>query len=211
VPTTINGRTLGVARNGIFSTENTDAIPGGRLWGPAAASWNWMRRDFIAAGGRPGDFMPAGPASSARSVPQQQGFWANQPPPAAYPGTSNHGWGIAVDVVSRVAAEWIMRNGHRYGWSWDEGQRVGEWWHFRCVRVVKPPKRDALAHLRPDERRWCRELDRLRCTRRDPDRQRVLERVLTKRRKDIWRAAQESGWSKRNRAKRYRSIKARTA
>jgi predicted chitinase len=72
----------------------------------------------------------------------------------------------------------------------------------------RPP--DALAHLTDRERAWCREYDRLRQADRDPDRRRVLRRVMTEQRKRIWRAAQQTGWNRANRAARYRSLWART-
>lgn len=200
---------LGVAQNGFFTDANTDPIPGGRLWPPAAASWNAMRADALADGIKPSEFMPAGPNSSARSRAAQDYFWRNQPPAAARPYTSNHGWGIAVDVATRRAAAWILRNGHRYGWSWDEGRRVGEWWHFRVVRVVKP-KPDPLAHLTTEERRWAHEYDALLARKRNRPRRVVLRRVMTARRKAIWRAGEHSGWDRFHRRARYRSLAART-
>ena len=48
----------------------------------------------------------------------------------AYPGTSNHGLGKAIDLWGK-SQEWVRKNGEQYGWSWDEGRSVGEPWHFR--------------------------------------------------------------------------------
>ncbi len=47
---------------------------------------------------------------------------------AAPPGTSNHGWGIAVDIASySTAVSWMRNNGRRYGFH----ERVpGEPWHW---------------------------------------------------------------------------------
>ncbi|MDQ3729661.1 MAG: M15 family metallopeptidase [Actinomycetota bacterium] len=147
MPTFVNGRALGVAANGLFNSRNTDPIPGGRLWPEAAATWRVMRAGAIRDGIPASYFMPAGSRSSARGRRAQDHFWANQPPTAARPYSSNHGWGIAVDVKTRSAAAWIMANGHRFGWSWDEGRRVGEWWHFRYVGLpaarLKQIMRDA--------------------------------------------------------------------
>jgi hypothetical protein len=53
---------------------------------------------------------------------------------AAYPGTSNHGLGRAIDVEGTAAQKWIRDNGESYGWSWAEGRSVGEPWHFTYVK-----------------------------------------------------------------------------
>src|SRR4051812_37138485 len=110
MPVAIRGRLLGVEQNGVFSSSNTDPIPGGRLWPEAALTWNAMRAAYVADGGIASDFVPAGPNSSARSREAQDFFWSHQPPPAARPYTSNHGWAIAVDVKTRQAAAWLLRN-----------------------------------------------------------------------------------------------------
>jgi hypothetical protein len=213
MPITINGRQLGVAQNGIFTQSNTDPIAGGRLWPEAALTWNAMRAAFIADRGQPEHFQPGGPASSARSIAQQQHFAAHQPPAAARPGTSNHGWGLAVDIPFADAQAWLMSNCQRYGWSHDEGARVGEAWHFRYVgastALLSKLQADPLAGYTASERRWIQEYDRLRRDRRDPDRQRVLQRVMTEQRKRIFRVAERSGWT-RPRRRRYQSLKART-
>jgi D-alanyl-D-alanine carboxypeptidase len=208
-PVVINGRSLGVERNGVFSDANTAAIPGGRLWTEAARAWNAMRAAAIEAGIRPSDFAPNGPASSARSVDSQRWFWNHRPPAAAPPGTSNHGWGLAVDVRTRVAAAWIASHGHRFGWSWDEGRRVGEWWHFRYVGGYRP-RPSPLAHLTRAERRWVQEYDRLKAAGRDIDRRRELRRAMRERRDEIAAAAAESGWDVNQRRRRHRSLLART-
>lgn len=49
---------------------------------------------------------------------------------AAYPGTSNHGWGKAIDVFPTAAQIWIKKNGYKFNWSWYEGKSVSEPWHF---------------------------------------------------------------------------------
>lgn len=137
MPAYVNGRALGVRSNGAFDRTNTHPIPGGRLWPEAALTWNAMRKAALASGIQPWEFVPNGPNSSARGRPAQEHFRRNQPPPAAPLYTSNHGWGIAVDVATRRAAAWILTHGSKFGWSWDEGQRVGEWWHFRYVGVPR--------------------------------------------------------------------------
>lgn len=218
MPVVVNGRTLGVAVNGVFTSANTDPIPGGVLWPDAAASWNAMRAAAIADGIPPEDFMPAGPDSSGRGRPAQDRFWklfqlgGN---PAAPPYTSNHGWAIAVDVKTKRAVAWMLKHAAKFGWSWDEGRRVNEWWHWRFIGGYKP-KVDRLRGYPKNEKRWIRELDKLRRDRHDVGRQRVLVRELTLARKRIWRAAQSradggdgKGWTALRR-RRYRSLMART-
>ena len=50
----------------------------------------------------------------------------------ASPGTSNHGWGLAVDVANTSGARlaWLLANAGRFGFSW-ESQK--EPWHIRYV------------------------------------------------------------------------------
>jgi hypothetical protein len=217
MPVTINGRNLGVATNGVFTKANTDPIPGGRLWPEAALTWNAMHAAYVADGGHPGDFAPAGPVSSARPRSAQDHFWTHQPPPAARPYSSNHGWGIAVDVKTRQAVAWLLKNAAKYGWSWDEGQRVGEWWHWRYVgaspALLRKLARDPLAGYTTAEQRWIRELDELmrKPSRsvRDEQRIRALQRVMVTQRKRIWTVANRDGWTT-TRKRRYESLRART-
>jgi hypothetical protein len=55
---------------------------------------------------------------------------------AATPGTSNHGWAIAVDMGGYSRAwSWIVANCGRFGFSLSEGLSVGEKWHIVFVRA----------------------------------------------------------------------------
>jgi len=56
------------------------------------------------------------------------------------------------------------------------------------------------------ERRWIIEYDHTH----NPDRRRVLRRVMTEQRKRIWVEAGRSGWDDANRRSRWRSLRART-
>jgi LAS superfamily LD-carboxypeptidase LdcB len=49
---------------------------------------------------------------------------------AAFPGTSNHGWGKSIDISGQANKAWIRKNGWKYNWSWYEGKSVNEDWHF---------------------------------------------------------------------------------
>jgi hypothetical protein len=227
MPVLINGRELGVAQNGVFNAINTDPIPGGKLWPEAALTWNAMRAAYIADGGHPDDFMPAGPNSSARSRSFQDYVWDlylhHGGNPAAPPYSSNHGWAIAVDVRTTAAAAWLLQNASKFGWSHDEGLRVGEWWHFRYVGLsASALKKLARKHIDPwrgytvSEKRWMREFDKLQRTNEDPHRREVLRRVMREQRKRIWKISQPKshggdgkGWTK-TRTKRYNSLLSRT-
>lgn len=218
MPVLVNGRLLGVEQNGVFTAANTDAIPGGRLWPEAALTWNAMHAAYVADGGHPDDFMPAGPVSAARPRSAQAFFWNHQPPAAAPLFTSNHGLAIAVDVKTLAAAAWLLRHGAEYGWSHDEGARVNEWWHFRYIGLA-PRRLAALRHqldprrgYTPAEKRWITEFDHHPA----PDRKHALVSAMRVQRKRVWVIAQPKakggdgkGWTS-NRIRRYASLKART-
>lgn len=59
---------------------------------------------------------------------------------AAVPGTSNHGWGLAIDIASAFGDRlaWLEANAVRFGWSWETVP--SEPWHIRYVSGdVIPP------------------------------------------------------------------------
>ena len=67
---------------------------------------------------------------------------------AAVPGTSNHGWGLAIDMaeeldgdtqpesVSPVFVKWLIKNARTYGFS---AELQSEPWHWRYVAGDKLP------------------------------------------------------------------------
>lgn len=80
---------------------------------------------------------PTGPNSSYRSYAKQVEFYnaylAGRGPLAARPGTSNHGWGRAVDIPTAQMQAMVRRYGHRFGWGIAGGQlssdAPSEPWH----------------------------------------------------------------------------------
>lgn len=54
--------------------------------------------------------------------------------PAGVPGTSNHGWGLAVDVsgASGKRLQWLLKYAEKFGFSWEvkDGANA-EAWHIR--------------------------------------------------------------------------------
>jgi hypothetical protein len=109
--------------------------PGHRLFAPAAASW----QNLVAAAGRDGFDLSI--TDSYRSYEQQvdladrKGLYRNGGL-AAVPGTSNHGWGLAVDADVRDPAllDWMRTNAPRYGWV-EASPREPWHWEFRPAQV----------------------------------------------------------------------------
>jgi len=59
----------------------------------------------------------------------------------AAPGTSNHGWGCAVDiwnVTKNGRLEWLLANADSFGWSWEI---QSEPWHIRYILGDRLPAR----------------------------------------------------------------------
>lgn len=77
---------------------------------------------------------------SYRTLEEQYAVKARKPHLAATPGTSNHGWGLAVDLscgaetYGGAAYAWLDRHGAQYGWTNPAWARPGgskrEPWHW---------------------------------------------------------------------------------
>lgn len=87
--------------------------------------------------------------------------------PAAIPGTSSHGQGLAVDINSWVYGngsnttrhQWLVNNAPRFGWSWElVGKPSGEPWHFNYVGGWADWASDNITPLETEEQREEREL-----------------------------------------------------
>lgn len=50
---------------------------------------------------------------------------------AAYPGTSNHGWALAIDLGDRWSRLMIDKYGAKFGWSKSWSDAPSEWWHIK--------------------------------------------------------------------------------
>jgi zinc D-Ala-D-Ala carboxypeptidase len=87
-----------------------------------------------------------GMTDSYRSLSAQFNLAARKPGLAARPGTSEHGWGLAVDLsegpdqVNSVRRAWFLLNAPRFGWDNPAWARPGgskpEPWHWEFVRGV---------------------------------------------------------------------------
>jgi cell wall-associated NlpC family hydrolase len=106
-----------------------------RLRCDAAAAYRAMSAAFAAAFGTPICI-----TDSYRSYDSQVTLYGQKPALAAVPGTSNHGWGLAVDLCGGIDAygtapyQWMVANAGRFGWlhpTWaDQGNGREEPWHW---------------------------------------------------------------------------------
>jgi peptidoglycan hydrolase-like protein with peptidoglycan-binding domain len=106
----------------------------GRLRKDAARAWQAMHME---ARGRYGTILaPLGPMSSYRTYAEQVYLWNHGAHPhnttwVARPGTSNHGWGLAVDLGSRHMRTIVDSIGAKYGWAKRWSDAPNEWWHIK--------------------------------------------------------------------------------
>ena len=131
------------APNGLLPTDALCPLasaPGQRLRGDAAAAFDLMAAAYAGDTGRTICI-----TDSYRDYPAQVDVFARKPTLAAVPGTSNHGWGLAVDLCGGVedaasaAHGWMQANAPRFGWvhpDWAEpGGSRPEPWHWEFGRL----------------------------------------------------------------------------
>ncbi|MCA9601125.1 MAG: M15 family metallopeptidase [Myxococcales bacterium] len=102
------------------------------LWRPAAVRFRAMKAAMEEAG------VWSGINESYRTYDKQVYFKncqisraCNNGNTAATPGTSNHGWGMAVDlVIGPGTYQWLSAHATEYGFDNAEGARAGENWHW---------------------------------------------------------------------------------
>lgn len=131
--------------NGLISDNNLCELPtdGLHLRGDAAQAW-WRlsesyRREFD---------KPLCMTDAYRSLEAQQRLSAAKPGLAARPGTSNHGWGVAIDLCGGAETfgtteyNWLLANAADTGWTnptW--AQQSGskpEPWHWEYAAGGDP-------------------------------------------------------------------------
>ena len=117
--------------NGQLPAAALAPIAQGHLEIHAAAGWNMMN---VEARKRGLELVPTGSMSSYRTLDQQKILYARYLKGgnlAAKPGTSNHGWGLAVDVATPAMRSMIDTIGAMYGWSKQWSDAPTEWWHIK--------------------------------------------------------------------------------
>lgn len=123
-----------MAQNGRLPASDLAPIAGGQLAkaNGCAASWNAMNVEARRLGL---ELRPTGSKSSYRTFAQQQELWnlyrSGKGNLAATPGTSNHGWGLAVDLATQSMRAMVDRIGRKYGWAKEWSDAPSEWWHIR--------------------------------------------------------------------------------
>ena len=122
--------------NGMLKDSDLSPIPGGSLRADAAAAWLAMRQHI--ANQHSGVWIcPTSRRTAYRSLADQTYFWnlytSGKGALAAHPGTSNHGWGLAVDIPTDAMQAAVREVGHEFGWGIRGGKMASdapsEAWH----------------------------------------------------------------------------------
>ena len=98
-----------------------------RLWAPAARAFATMTADAAAAGVQIGVTDSYRPLDAQERVAREKGLYRDGGL-AAVPGTSNHGWGLAVDLdLDERGQGWMREHGWRYGFVEDVPREPWHW------------------------------------------------------------------------------------
>ncbi len=127
--------------NGQISDEHLCPIGGGEMLRPdAAAAFLALNAAYQERFGVPLEI-----SDSYRSLREQRILRSQKPGLAARPGTSEHGFGLAVDLNGGVESyyskqhKWMRANAPRYGWELPKWARDGngreEPWHWEYTPV----------------------------------------------------------------------------
>lgn len=137
-PTAVDGSPeWGGHANGRVPVSALGSIGSGhRLRPDAAVAWNALQQAAAAELGR-----LIGVTDSYRSYEAQVDLKARKGSLAATPGRSNHGWGLAVDIVTGgwdgEVMRWLESNAHRFGWHHPDWARIDgsnpEHWHWEYL------------------------------------------------------------------------------
>lgn len=100
---------------------------GHRLWAPAAQSLEQLISDAARDGVTIGITDSYRSYESQVDVAERKGLYS-QGGLAAVPGTSDHGWGMAVDLkLDDAAQSWMRTNAGRYGFAEDTPREPWHW------------------------------------------------------------------------------------
>jgi len=138
------GQTNGRISSSLMATVPASVAGSGFLRADAARQYFALAGAFQSATGR-ALAITEGYRSYDRQVEYWNRYQAGTGNLAAYPGTSNHGWGISCDfganvnVAGSVQKRWMDANAPTYGWS-PTGNTFSkpEPWHFDYVAAYQP-------------------------------------------------------------------------
>jgi LAS superfamily LD-carboxypeptidase LdcB len=112
-----------IPANALEKVGNT----GHRLWAPAAQSLENMLAAAKKDGVRIGITDSYRPYAEQVDLARRKGLYS-QGGLAAKPGTSDHGWGMAVDLdLNAKAQAWMRRHGKEYGFEEDTPREPWHW------------------------------------------------------------------------------------
>ena len=98
-----------------------------RMWAPAGQAFNQMRADARAAGVNIGVTDSYRDYAAQVRVAEEKGLYS-QGGLAATPGTSNHGWGLSLDLdLDAKAQSWMRANAENYGFVEDVPREPWHW------------------------------------------------------------------------------------
>lgn len=121
-----------MASNGRLPDSQLSVIPGrSRLRSDAARAYRAMHAESMRRFGVSLALYDGSISRGYRTYNQQVQAKRTYGSNAATPGTSNHGWGLAVDLASRQQRWAIDRIGAKYGWAKRWSDASWEWWHLR--------------------------------------------------------------------------------
>jgi len=115
--------------NGRIPTERLESIGVGshKLYSPAAQAYRQMTADAAAQGVKIGITDSYRTYDSQVELAGRKGLYS-QGGLAATPGTSNHGWGLAVDLdLDATAQQWMRDNAASYGFVEDTPREPWHW------------------------------------------------------------------------------------
>lgn len=126
----------------IMAVDLVDVSGRGDWMEPTAAYW-WLQMRQ-ACYNATGIWINPAPGSSAyRGYDTQVQFYNDyingHGNVAAYPGTSNHGWGRAIDITGYESSDavwnWLQAYARNYGYDWATGKASGERWHWESLNT----------------------------------------------------------------------------
>lgn len=221
-----------MADNGRLPDSELAAIPGGRLRKDAAEAWLAMRAYIAKTNGV--WICPTSVRTAYRPYADQEYFWnlyrSGRGALAARPGSSNHGWGIAVDLPTPAMQAAVRACGHEFGWGIRGGRMTSdapsEAWHctfhpgtYPAVKANSPAPKPHPVKALTDGEREARDilLKERRIARRNggwanvdrKHRRRAVEakKKIRRQLERIAKAAETDGWEKHQRKVRYDYLK----